>query len=500
MAFGTIGVSKQKGGSVGASGHHNDRTRETPNADPERTAKNRVLIGDDRNVRETVSEIIREHGGRPRRDSVEAVELLLSASHEYFEERDGTISQERVGAFVGQAVKFIEDKRNCGVCAKAVLHMDERTPHIHAHMVPIDPKGRLNATHYLDGRQKMKELHDRYAEYMKPLGLERGREGSRARHQTVKSFYASIEQEVRLEIDHDHVPDPPRVMLTAEATKKYKESVLKAVLEQLKEQVQTLRHQAMLTKDERAHRVEAERRADERVAAVELSARERVATVEEASRMKIAEIERLAAERFANLERSARFLIDENRELRADRNKLLGERNALHEQVLNERQQKFDLSALARERGDRLADIPMPEVMEHLGYDGERRGQAHLYRGEGNVVAMRIERQQAFDSEKRLVCRNSLDLVVHMRQHNEGQETFTPGHALAWLRDEFGEKRAAGAYVVNREQSVQSLFERTRDDREIVRSLHPQDRESSRSQERLDHDSHDRSGGRGFDR
>ncbi len=128
MAFCTIGVSKQKGGSVGASGRHNDRGREVPNADPDRTHLNRVLIGDDRNARERVREIIDEHGGKPRRDSVEAVELLLSASHEYFVGPDGEINSERLEPWVGQATKFLGDRRNCGICAKAVLHLDERKP------------------------------------------------------------------------------------------------------------------------------------------------------------------------------------------------------------------------------------------------------------------------------------------------------------------------------------------------------------------------------------
>lgn len=161
MAFCTIGVSKQKGGNVGSSGRHNDRERETPNADPERTHLNRVLIGDDRNARYRVREIIDGHGGKPRKDSVEAVELVLSASHEYFVGRDGEIDPERLERWVGQATKFISDRRNLGICAKAVLHLDERTPHIHAHMVPITEDGRLSATHFLDGPKKMQALHTR---------------------------------------------------------------------------------------------------------------------------------------------------------------------------------------------------------------------------------------------------------------------------------------------------------------------------------------------------
>ncbi len=59
-------------------------------------------------------------------------------------------------------------------------------------MVPITEDGRLSATHFLDGREKMKALHTRHAEYMKGLGLERGREGSRATHQRVKQFWRSM--------------------------------------------------------------------------------------------------------------------------------------------------------------------------------------------------------------------------------------------------------------------------------------------------------------------
>lgn len=107
----------------------------------------------------------------------------------------------------------------------------------------------------------------------------------------------------------------------------------------------------------------------------------------------------------------------------------------------------------------------MPEVMERLDYYGERQGQAHVYRSEQGHVAMRIEGQQAFDSDGRLICRNSLDLVVYMRRENEDVADFTHNHALAWLRDEFGEQRAAAAYTVRQEQAVLGLFERTREER-----------------------------------
>ena len=499
MAFCTIGVSKQKGGSVGASGRHNDRERDTPNADPERSHLNRVLIGDERNVKDIVSEIIDAHGGKPRRDSVEAVELMLSASHEWFLDRDGEISQEKVDQFCEQAMKFLRDRKNCGVCAKAVLHMDERTPHIHAHMVPLTEDGRLSATHFLDGREKMKQLHTRYASYMEEIGLERGREGSRATHQRVKQFYASVSREPELKIDPDKIPDPSRLkLLTAEGVTQYKLEVLKHVLEQVKEPLRILQDQAQLTRDEHAHRVEAGKRAD----AAERQAAERVTEVEREALVKIAEVEREAAERSANLEHSARAILDENTELRRENKGLLASRKEYYEKFVTEQV----VGMKARSLGERLADIPLLDIMEHMGYGrGEDQGNSNVFRDAAGHVVMAVtaSEQQARDQQQRLICRNSLDLVVHMRRQNEGRAEFTQEQGLTWLRDEFGESKAAGAYLVNREQAVHGLFERTRPvpehDRDPWRG--PQDRMQDRDRSSRRHGSPDRGGGgRGLSR
>jgi hypothetical protein len=506
MAFCTIGVSKQKGGSGGSSGRHNDRKRETPNADPERTPLNRVLIGDDRNAWERVREIIDEHDGKPRHDSVEAVELLLSASHEYFVGRDGEIDPERLERWVEQATQFLRDRRNCGICAKAVLHLDERTPHIHAHMVPITDKGRLSATHFLDGRAKVKELHTRQAEYMKELGLERGREGSRATHQRVKQFYASVEREPELKIEPDRIPDPGRLkVLTTEGTRQYKLEVLQHVLEQIKEPTRILQDQSQLTRDERAHRVEADKRAAE----AERQAQERIEAAEREAEERIAAVRREEAERFENLRRSALQILEEKEELQRENQKLREERNKEHEELLRMTREKQEFQMFARQYSDRLTDIPMHEVMERLGYPVEQHGEIHVYRGDRNQVAVLVEKQKAFDDQRQLICKNSLDLIVHVRRENERMESFDRNHALAWLQDEFSDKRAHGAYLANREQSALEFFGRRNEEREKTRALvrersddpwrGPQGRADDRDRGSRDHDSRD-SGDRGFSR
>jgi hypothetical protein len=506
MAFCTIGVDKQKGGNVGSSSRHNDRERETPNADPERTSLNRVLIGDDRNARYRVREIIDEHGGKPRRDSVEAVELLLSASHEYFVGRDSEIDPERLERWVEQATQFLRDRRNCGICAKAVLHLDERTPHIHAHMVPITEDGRLSATHFLDGPKKMQELHTRHAGYMKELGLERGRLGSRATHQRVKQFYASVDRDPELKIEPDRIPDPGRLkVLTADGARAYKLEVLSHVLEQIKEPIQILQDQSQLTRDEHAHRVEA----DNRAAEAERQAAERIQAAEREAEEKIAAVRREEAERFDNLLRSTRQIREEKQELEREKDAMLQEREKLKEALGQMLRTKLDLQALAKDYSDRLTDIPMKEVLERLGYEGERQGETLVYRTDQNQVAMLIEKQKAFDHRRELICKNSLDLVVHMRQENEGMKSFDRNHALAWLQDEFGDKRAHGAYLANREQSALEFFGRRNEEREKTRALvrersddpwhGPQGRADDRDRGSRDHDSRD-SGDRGFSR
>ena len=463
MAYCTIGVHKQKGGNGGSSSRHNDRERETPNADPERMHLNRVLIGDERNARERVREIIEEHGGKPRKDSVEAVELVLSASHEYFVGRDGEIDPERLERWVEKEMEFLRDRRNCGICAKAVLHLDERTPHIHAHMVPVTEDGRLSATHFLDGPKKMQELHTRHAAYMKELGLERGRLGSRATHQRVKQFYASVDREPELKIEPDRIPDPGRLkVMTAEGARQYKLEVLKHVLEQIKEPIRILQDQSQLTRDEHAHRVEAEKRAAE----AERLAAERIAAAEREGAERVAAVRREEAERFDTLRRSALQIYEENKELHREKEELRVQRNELSEAVIKLRHENREYQLQASRYRERLSDIPMPEVMQRMGYAGERHGEAHVYRDAQGQVALRIEQQKMFDRQNQLICRDSLALVVHMRQHNEGVEGFTHNHALEWLRDEFGEQRARGAAVVHSEHSALDFFERQREERQ----------------------------------
>jgi hypothetical protein len=81
-------------------------------------------------------------------------------------------------------------KENVIACS---IHRDETTPHLIVYVVPIDEKG-VECKKMARRKSKIKSNTDRFANEVKNLGLERGLENSKARHKTIKQFYAEIEK------------------------------------------------------------------------------------------------------------------------------------------------------------------------------------------------------------------------------------------------------------------------------------------------------------------
>ncbi|MGB7922422.1 MAG: MobV family relaxase [Pyrinomonadaceae bacterium] len=469
--YGTIGIAKQKGGSVASSGHHNDRSRETLNADPNRLDQNRILIGDERNVREIVTQIIDEHGGKPRRDSVEAVEIVLSATRAYFTGGRDEIDKKRLDKWIEQSVKFLKDPKVFGKCAKAVLHLDEQTPHIHAHQVPIDDKGKLNCKHYIGHKNDLYALHDLYHQYMEPLGLERGRHRSFAKHTEVRKFYAAIMEQHEVRINHDRIPDPPRIPTKARIDK-YKDEVVRAVLEEIREPLRVVHHQAMLTREETAEREAAELRAAERIQQAEYSAQLRVTVAEKAAEMAIKQLDGWAAAHEA---------------LKGRRDVLEASNNKLIEEVRNTRSLLVEKTVLADTLSERLRDIPMPDVMEALDYGREQIRTTFVYRNEERQVALMVHDNHLLNSQRQVICRNSVDLVMYMMTEEQNTPT-SRKQALEILADHFGEGRAMAAGLVCAEQSLISNFIEPRNER--MREQIMAERAPSQDMGRDDHNDH----------
>jgi hypothetical protein len=168
--------------SVAASVKHALRTKETPNADPDRTPANYRWPGDERAAMARYRGLLPE---KVRKNGVRAVEVLMTASPEAYKTMDAE-------AYLRACDDWARQTFGADNIVQIVHHYDETTPHTSVLLVPIDPRGRLNARHYLGGPEKLQALQDSFAEAVgKPYGLERGIRGSRAKHRTIRAYYGS---------------------------------------------------------------------------------------------------------------------------------------------------------------------------------------------------------------------------------------------------------------------------------------------------------------------
>jgi 5S rRNA maturation endonuclease (ribonuclease M5) len=249
MAYGICRISKLKtGGAIAASESHTLRKRSTPNADL--TKANERFIGTEPGTAFLEQEVFDRIGEQKiRKDGVLCVEILLTASPEYFRPGD----RGRAGQWDSQQLEdwkrtnqdWLGEKFGDRL-VRAELHLDESTPHIHAYLVPLDEKGKLNCKSIFGGREKLSQFQDSYAAAMKPLGLERGIKGSRATHTEVKEYYAAVVKEPDLSLTqaeiHHQLADHQRVVKEREAMERTAKDLARAneVLEDRLRQVQSL--------------------------------------------------------------------------------------------------------------------------------------------------------------------------------------------------------------------------------------------------------------------
>ena len=79
-----------------------------------------------------------------------------------------------------EALRFFEQYQSRETIISAVVHMDEKTPHMHLSFVPLTPDGRLSAKEIIGNKKKLTWWQDKFWEYMvaKYPDLERGESAS----------------------------------------------------------------------------------------------------------------------------------------------------------------------------------------------------------------------------------------------------------------------------------------------------------------------------------
>ncbi len=173
-------------GNIASSLSHNYRTRPTPNADPSRTVNNQHDL---KTAGQVLDGIKNRLPAKTRSNAVLCVEYLITMSPDW-----SGLGTEKEADFFKTSVEWLKQKHGAENVISTSIHRDETTPHLVAYVVPIDSQGKLNAREFLGGRAKLSKMQTDFHNEVKHLGLERGLEGSKAEHTTIREFYAEIQK------------------------------------------------------------------------------------------------------------------------------------------------------------------------------------------------------------------------------------------------------------------------------------------------------------------
>jgi hypothetical protein len=206
-------------GEIAGSASHVFRERHTANADPGRLHLNSI---DGPASVDALGEKLAEHlvGIKKGKADVRLVEYLVTASPEFFDAADEIKS----AAYFDAAKQWLKDKHGAANLLCTVIHHDEKTPHMTAYVVPVikvaagtrkrsvnagggqrklievatEATIQLSAKMFFDGSEKLAALQtDFHQKVGSAFGLERGVEGSEAKHQDVKRWYGDLERQSR---------------------------------------------------------------------------------------------------------------------------------------------------------------------------------------------------------------------------------------------------------------------------------------------------------------
>jgi hypothetical protein len=189
MSYAILRVEKCKSiANVASRAAHNMRAsaQAAPHADPAKRDKNRIEIGPESALK-VVAAVERRLGKLdkpPRKNAVLAVEVLMTASPEFFESRSAADKN----GWAEKSLSWLRATWGEENIISCVLHQDEKTPHLQALVVPIN-EGKLRASHWLDGPAKLSTLQDSYAEALSSLAIRRGVRNSKAEHVPLRKFY-----------------------------------------------------------------------------------------------------------------------------------------------------------------------------------------------------------------------------------------------------------------------------------------------------------------------
>ena len=159
MAYAILRFAKHKGGASKALSAHHERTKEVyvsnPDIDSSRTAQNFHLVTPRWSYEQEIKHRIRMAGCRVRKNSVKFVDTLVTVSPEFAQAHESEMRE-----YFTRAFAFLKERVGEDNIISAVVHMDEKTPHLHLCFVPLTKDGRLSAKEILGNKKAMIRWQD----------------------------------------------------------------------------------------------------------------------------------------------------------------------------------------------------------------------------------------------------------------------------------------------------------------------------------------------------
>lgn len=179
--------------------NHHYRISDVPNADKERKELNDERIKPEGDYvqafRKKLSELNYYRDHEFRKNGVMAYDIVLT----YSASAVGNLDVEK---WKEKNIEWLQNTFGRQNVISVVYHYDEAAYtekgvlHGHAVVIPVDDKGKINASYYTGSKEKISMLQDSYALTMKPLGLERGLRQTPAQHKTIRHFYTDLNNAV----------------------------------------------------------------------------------------------------------------------------------------------------------------------------------------------------------------------------------------------------------------------------------------------------------------
>ena len=205
MSFVVARMTKLKADNLVGIGNHDQRkttNHSNEDIDVSRSHLNYDLVaGRTDNFKTDIEAYINENKASKRavrKDAVLVNEWILTSDKDFFEQLDEVETRK----YFETAKQYFADNYGDENIRYAVVHLDEKTPHMHMGIVPFDDDGKLSAKRIFN-REALQRIQEELPQYLKENGfdVERGNKNKERKNLSVPEYKAMREDLKKIETE-----------------------------------------------------------------------------------------------------------------------------------------------------------------------------------------------------------------------------------------------------------------------------------------------------------